>query len=161
MADRLLQGFIRKFMPASTPFDPAPRPPFNDRQDGRFESGGKAGTERGSALIWGITYIVTPNHQRTASIKASAGLSTWEQIHAQLCVGFKQLFVGTKRQCQLLRKKLQLRCLVLYNCAKILHLHCLIWIHSVVIRGLLVCWHNLLNKKRKNKTEANKLRLKT
>jgi len=52
MADRLLQGFIRKFMLASTPFDPDPRPPFNDRQDGRFESGGKAGTGRGSALIW-------------------------------------------------------------------------------------------------------------
>jgi len=46
MADRLLQGFIGKFMVASTPFDPVPRPTFNERQDGRFESVGKAGTGR-------------------------------------------------------------------------------------------------------------------
>ncbi len=60
MADRLLQGIIGKFMVASTPFDPVPRPAFNDRHDGRFESVGKAGTERG-ALIWGTTYIATQN----------------------------------------------------------------------------------------------------
>ena len=52
MADRLLQGFIRKFMLASRPFDPVPRPPFNDRQDGRFESVGKAGTGSGNGTVW-------------------------------------------------------------------------------------------------------------